>query len=88
MADVAIVFILKASPAAAYSFSKEDVASSFHDENLLHSALDLFFAGTETTSTTLRWALLYMAIHPEIQGRVELSSSFPLLFLNEYRAIL
>ncbi|XP_062994266.1 cytochrome P450 2J2-like [Elgaria multicarinata webbii] len=51
--------------------AKEDVASSFHDENLLHSALDLFFAGTETTSTTLRWALLYMAIHPEIQTRVQ-----------------
>ncbi|XP_062991264.1 cytochrome P450 2J2-like [Elgaria multicarinata webbii] len=51
--------------------AKEDVASSFHDESLLQSVLDLFFAGTETTSTTLRWALLYMAIHPEIQARVQ-----------------
>ncbi|XP_062994285.1 cytochrome P450 2J2-like isoform X2 [Elgaria multicarinata webbii] len=51
--------------------AKEDVASSFHDESLLHSTMDLFFAGTETTSTTLRWALLYMAIHPEIQARVQ-----------------
>ncbi|XP_060132853.1 cytochrome P450 2J2 isoform X2 [Zootoca vivipara] len=51
--------------------AKEDAASSFHEENLLHSTLDLFFAGTETTSTTLRWALLYMAIYPEIQAKVQ-----------------
>ncbi|XP_042318048.1 cytochrome P450 2J2-like isoform X2 [Sceloporus undulatus] len=51
--------------------AKEDASSSFHMENLLQSTLDLFFAGTETTSSTLRWALLYMAIYPEIQGRVQ-----------------
>ncbi|NXP50288.1 CP2J2 protein, partial [Heliornis fulica] len=39
----------------------------FREENLVACALDLLFAGTETTSTTIRWALLYMAIHPEIQ---------------------
>uniref|UniRef100_A0A8D0H9Z3 Cytochrome P450 family 2 subfamily J member 2 n=1 Tax=Sphenodon punctatus TaxID=8508 RepID=A0A8D0H9Z3_SPHPU len=43
----------------------------FHEENLLFSALDLFFAGTETTSTTIRWALLHMAMHPDIQERVQ-----------------
>ncbi|KFV20119.1 Cytochrome P450 2J2, partial [Tauraco erythrolophus] len=41
--------------------------SSFQEENLVACALDLLFAGTETTSTTIRWALLYMAIYPEIQ---------------------
>ncbi|CAI5777055.1 cytochrome P450 2J2-like isoform X1 [Podarcis lilfordi] len=51
--------------------AKEDSASSFHEENLLHSALDLFLAGTETTSTTLRWGLLYMAIYPDIQAKVQ-----------------
>ncbi|XP_060132849.1 cytochrome P450 2J4-like isoform X3 [Zootoca vivipara] len=51
--------------------AKEEAPSSFHEENLLHSTLDLFFAGTETTSTTLRWALLYMAIYPEIQAKVQ-----------------
>ncbi|KAM6262222.1 cytochrome P450 2J2-like [Porphyrio hochstetteri] len=44
---------------------------SFQEENLVACALDLLFAGTETTSTTIRWALIYMAIHPEIQARVQ-----------------
>ncbi|KGL79741.1 Cytochrome P450 2J6, partial [Tinamus guttatus] len=39
----------------------------FSEENLVACMLDLFIAGTETTSTTLRWALLYMAAYPEIQ---------------------
>ncbi|XP_007945607.1 cytochrome P450 2J2-like [Orycteropus afer afer] len=48
-----------------------NATSSFHEENLVCSTLDLFFAGTETTATTLRWALLYMAIYPEIQEKVQ-----------------
>ncbi|XP_044289822.1 cytochrome P450 2J2-like [Varanus komodoensis] len=51
--------------------AKEDAAPTFHEEGLLHCALDLFSAGTETTSATLRWALLYMALHPDIQAKVQ-----------------
>ena len=32
---------------------------------------DLFLAGSETTSTTLTWAVLYMVRYPGVQARVQ-----------------
>ncbi|KAJ3581251.1 hypothetical protein NHX12_016857, partial [Muraenolepis orangiensis] len=49
----------------------EDSESTFDLGNLCNSTLDLFFAGTETTSTTLHWGLLYMAYYPHIQRKVQ-----------------
>ncbi|KAM6245078.1 cytochrome P450 2W1-like [Spheniscus humboldti] len=43
----------------------------FNDGNLLFSTLDLFAAGTETTSTTVRWGLLLMMKYPEIQRKIQ-----------------
>ncbi|XP_077202168.1 cytochrome P450 2J2 [Paroedura picta] len=54
-----------------HEMAKEDPPASFHEENMIHSTLDLFFAGTETTSTTLRWAFLYMVLYPEVQAKVQ-----------------
>ncbi|XP_030642678.1 cytochrome P450 2J6 [Chanos chanos] len=51
--------------------NREDYAAGFSEENLVMCTLDLFVAGSETTSTTLRWALLYMIKYPEIQEKVQ-----------------
>ncbi|XP_070764313.1 cytochrome P450 2J2-like [Enoplosus armatus] len=50
---------------------KEDPQAGFNIENLLVCTLDLIEAGTETTATTLRWALVYMMHYPEIQQKVQ-----------------
>uniref|UniRef100_A0A8D2INQ6 Uncharacterized protein n=1 Tax=Varanus komodoensis TaxID=61221 RepID=A0A8D2INQ6_VARKO len=43
-----------------------------YDEiNMVHSIFDLFLGGTETSSTTLTWALLYMVRYPDIQAKVQ-----------------
>ncbi|XP_062915416.1 cytochrome P450 2K1-like isoform X2 [Mobula hypostoma] len=42
----------------------------FHKKNLVCTVTDLFGAGMETTSTTLRWAMLLMMKYPLIQEKV------------------
>uniref|UniRef100_A0A8C3PS48 Cytochrome P450 n=1 Tax=Calidris pygmaea TaxID=425635 RepID=A0A8C3PS48_9CHAR len=57
----------------ALVFKQEEQNESntlFHDANVLASALDLLMAGSETTSTTLQWAILLLMKHPEIQKKV------------------
>ncbi|XP_054458236.1 cytochrome P450 2J2-like [Anoplopoma fimbria] len=51
--------------------SKGQAENTFDEENLVMCVLDLFVAGSETTSTTLRWAFLYMVKYPEIQAKVQ-----------------
>ena len=41
------------------------------EENGKIFELHLYVAGTDTTATTLRWALLFMCLHPEKQKRVQ-----------------
>ncbi|KAK1156727.1 cytochrome P450 2K1-like [Acipenser oxyrinchus oxyrinchus] len=43
----------------------------FHEDNMAATVGNLFGAGTETTSITLRWGLLLMMKYPHIQGKVQ-----------------
>ncbi|RXG53689.1 cytochrome P450 2L1, partial [Armadillidium vulgare] len=41
------------------------------EEDLLSNILDIFMAGSETTSSTIRWFFLYMSRFPDVQKRVQ-----------------
>ncbi|XP_050000671.1 cytochrome P450 2C25 isoform X20 [Alexandromys fortis] len=45
--------------------------SEFTLENLVTTVSDLFGAGTETTSTTVRYALLLLLKHPDVTAKVQ-----------------
>ncbi|CAH2245836.1 cytochrome P450 2K6-like [Pelobates cultripes] len=44
--------------------------SHYHEANLLSVITTLFSAGTETTASTIRWAIFFMAKYPDIQKHV------------------
>ncbi|KAM9761539.1 LOW QUALITY PROTEIN: uncharacterized protein ACNS7B_003924 [Menidia menidia] len=49
----------------------KDSELGFTEDNLALCSLDLFLAGTETTSTTLLWALVFLTKHPDVQEKVQ-----------------
>uniref|UniRef100_A0A8D0CE54 Cytochrome P450 n=1 Tax=Salvator merianae TaxID=96440 RepID=A0A8D0CE54_SALMN len=50
---------------------KKDVKSGFNYDRLYGMIVELFGAGTETVTTTLRWALVYLSLYPEVQRKVQ-----------------
>lgn len=49
---------------------KNNPETTMNDLDLQVSLADLFVAGSETTSSTLRWSIFYLAKYPEIQAKV------------------
>ncbi|XP_070774746.1 cytochrome P450 2U1 [Enoplosus armatus] len=45
--------------------------SSFTEDYLFYIIGDLFIAGTDTTTNSVLWVLLYMVLHPDIQDKVQ-----------------
>ncbi|XP_061072987.1 cytochrome P450 2C20-like [Conger conger] len=52
------------------SKEKDIPMNVFTYKNLVGTVLNLFLAGTETTSTTIRYAIMMLIKHPQIQERV------------------
>ncbi|BFZ06904.1 hypothetical protein BsWGS_09943 [Bradybaena similaris] len=46
------------------------ISTTLDDKNLLKIMLDLFSAGTETTSTTIYWCILYLLNNPKVQEKL------------------
>ena len=49
--------------------NSKDNYSSFNTEQLATICLDFFQAGSETSSTTLSWAVLYLTLYPDVQNK-------------------
>ncbi|KAI9999631.1 hypothetical protein NQD34_018328 [Periophthalmus magnuspinnatus] len=50
---------------------KQNLKTQYHEKSLIFSVGSLFAAGTDTTASTLRWGLLFMAKYPDIQSQVQ-----------------
>uniref|UniRef100_A0A8B9Y9S6 Uncharacterized protein n=1 Tax=Bos mutus grunniens TaxID=30521 RepID=A0A8B9Y9S6_BOSMU len=48
-----------------------DPESEFHQKNLVHTVLSLFFAGTETSSSTLCFGFLFLLKNPGVLEKVQ-----------------
>lgn len=48
-----------------------EVLCALVDDQLVSLCLDLMMAGSETTSNTLSYCVIYMILYPEVQKKVQ-----------------
>lgn len=51
--------------------SSEEIAGSFSEEQLVATCMDMFMAGSETTSNTLSFGFLYLILNPSVQRKAQ-----------------
>ena len=51
------------------NYQSDGTYKNFNIEQLVVICLDLFQAGSETSSTTLSWAVMYLALYPEVEAK-------------------
>ncbi|XP_072396455.1 methyl farnesoate epoxidase-like isoform X3 [Diabrotica undecimpunctata] len=49
----------------------KSVGESFSEDQLVATCMDMFMAGSETTSNTLSFAVLYLILYPEVQKKAQ-----------------
>ncbi|XP_018572226.1 probable cytochrome P450 303a1 [Anoplophora glabripennis] len=51
--------------------SSEDIPNSFSEQQLMALCLDMFMAGSETTTNTLGFCFLYLILYPDVQRKAQ-----------------
>ncbi|XP_050834547.1 cytochrome P450 1A4-like isoform X2 [Serinus canaria] len=49
----------------------EDARVQLSDEKIIHIVNDLFGAGFDTVATALSWSLMYVALYPDVQKKIQ-----------------
>ena len=63
--------LLKERIAAGNEVGEDDKDSLLSDDYIVNTMSDMFSAGYETTSTTLRWTIAYLVHHPQFQTEIQ-----------------
>lgn len=63
--------LIKERAAAESELGEEDKTCFLSDDYILNTLEDMFSAGYETTSTTLRWVIAFLVNNPEYQTQIQ-----------------